>query len=76
MSSPKITLIGAGSLFFGRKAIWQMVHSPHLREGTLALVDTDTERLDKMKRQPWILFNGEFNFNSGCHGYDDISIAK
>ncbi|MEX2607116.1 MAG: glycoside hydrolase family 4 [Kiritimatiellia bacterium] len=50
MSSPKIVLIGAGSLFFGRKAIWQMVHSPHLREGTLALVDTDAERLDKMKR--------------------------
>jgi alpha-galactosidase len=50
MPSPNVTLIGAGSLFFGRKAIWQMVHSPHLREGTLALVDTDAERLDKMKR--------------------------
>lgn len=50
MSSPKVVLVGAGSLFFGRKAIWQMVHSPHLQEGTLALVDTDVERLAKMKR--------------------------
>ncbi len=47
---PKVALIGAGSLFFGRKAIWQMVHSPHLQAGTLALVDTDAKRLDKMRR--------------------------
>ncbi len=40
----------AGSLFFGRQAIWQMVHSPHLNTGTLGLVDTDKERLDKMAR--------------------------
>ncbi len=50
MSSPHIVLIGAGSLFFGRKAIWQMVHSPHLQDGTLSLVDTDAERLEKMRR--------------------------
>jgi len=48
--SPKVVILGAGSLFFGRKAIWQMVHSPVLREGTLALVDVDAERLDKMRR--------------------------
>src|SRR5690606_20426283 len=48
--SPKVVIIGAGSLFFGRKAIWQMVHSPHLQNGTLALVDTDEARLDKMTR--------------------------
>jgi len=47
---PKVTLIGAGSLFFGRQAIWQMVHSPILNCGTLALVDSDPERLDKMAR--------------------------
>ncbi len=41
-------ILGAGSLFFGRKAIWQMVHSPHLQTGTLALVDTDAERLAKL----------------------------
>ena len=45
---PKIVVIGAGSLFFGRQAIWQMVHSPHLNHGTLALVDTDSKRLDQM----------------------------
>jgi alpha-galactosidase len=48
--SPKVVIIGAGSLFFGRKAIWQMVHSPYLQNGTLSLVDTDAGRLDKMKR--------------------------
>jgi alpha-galactosidase len=47
---PKMVLIGAGSLFFGRQAIWQMVHSPHLNQGTLALVDTDAERLEKMAK--------------------------
>ena len=46
---PKVTVIGAGSLFFGRQAIWQMVHSPHLNNGTLALVDTDPVRLRKLE---------------------------
>ncbi len=50
MQHPKVVIVGAGSLFFGRKAIWQMVHSPHLQSGTLALVDIDADRLDKMKR--------------------------
>ncbi|MBX3015597.1 MAG: hypothetical protein KF832_29010 [Caldilineaceae bacterium] len=45
---PKVVVIGAGSLFFGRQAIWQMVHSPHLNQGTLTLVDTDAERLEKL----------------------------
>ncbi|MCY4466832.1 MAG: glycoside hydrolase family 4 [Chloroflexi bacterium] len=47
---PKVVVIGAGSLFFGRQAIWQMTQSEHLRCGCLALVDTDAERLDKMGR--------------------------
>jgi alpha-galactosidase len=47
---PKVVVIGAGSLFFGRQAIWQMVHSPHLNRGTLALVDKDPARLEKMGR--------------------------
>ena len=47
---PKVVVLGAGSLFFGRQAIWQMVHSPHLNTGTLALVDTDPERIDKMAK--------------------------
>ena len=45
---PKVVVVGAGSLFFGRQAIWQMVHSPHLQQGTLALVDTDADRLAKL----------------------------
>lgn len=45
---PKVVVLGAGSLFFGRQAIWQMTHSPHLNKGTLALVDTDSRRLDGM----------------------------
>jgi alpha-galactosidase/6-phospho-beta-glucosidase family protein len=50
IQEPKVVVIGAGSLFFGRQAIWQMVHSPYLNTGTLALVDTDTERLDRMAK--------------------------
>ena len=48
MQYPKIVILGAGSLFFGRQAIWQMVHSEHLRNGTLVLVDTDEKRLKSM----------------------------
>ena len=45
---PKVVVIGSGSLFFGRQAIWQMIHSPYLNMGTLALVDKDQERMEKM----------------------------
>jgi Alpha-galactosidases/6-phospho-beta-glucosidases, family 4 of glycosyl hydrolases len=48
VAQPKVVVIGAGSLFFGRQSIWQMVHSPYLNQGTLALVDTNEERLNKM----------------------------
>jgi len=48
LTKPKVVVIGAGSLFFGRQAIWQMVHSEYLNKGTLALVDTNKERLDKL----------------------------
>ena len=50
VKKPKVVVIGAGSLFFGRQAIWQMVHSPHLNSGTLALVDKDPARIEKMGR--------------------------
>jgi len=43
-----VVVIGAGSLFFGRQAIWQMTTSKHLNQGTLALVDTDLSRLERM----------------------------
>ncbi|MEF3306560.1 family 4 glycosyl hydrolase [Paenibacillus sp. GYB003] len=45
---PKVVVLGAGSLFFGRQSIWQMVHSDYLNKGTLALVDTDEARLNKL----------------------------
>lgn len=45
---PKVVVLGAGSLFFGRQAIWQMVHSEYLNKGTLSLVDTNEERLYKL----------------------------
>lgn len=48
IQQPKVVVLGAGSLFFGRQSIWQMVHSEHLNKGTLALVDTDESRLNKM----------------------------
>lgn len=48
VQKPKVVVLGAGSLFFGRQSIWQMVHSAYLNQGTLALVDTDEERLRKM----------------------------
>lgn len=47
---PKVVVIGSGSLFFGRQVIWQMVTSPHLNGGALALVDKDPQRMDKMGR--------------------------
>lgn len=48
MQHPKVVVVGAGSLFFGRQSIWQMVHSEHLRGGTLGLVDTDGPTLERM----------------------------
>jgi len=48
MKGPKVVVIGAGSLFFGRQALWQMLHSDVLKTGTLAYVDTDPERQQKM----------------------------
>lgn len=47
---PKVVVVGSGSLFFGRQAIWQMAQSPHLNRGTLALVDNDPQRMEKMGR--------------------------
>ncbi|NQU12438.1 glycoside hydrolase family 4 [bacterium] len=45
MKGPKVVLIGAGSIFFGRQTIWSMVTKEPLCSGTLALVDTDRAKL-------------------------------
>ncbi|MHC4916200.1 MAG: family 4 glycosyl hydrolase [Planctomycetota bacterium] len=47
---PKIAVIGAGSMFFGRQAIKGVMSSEVLRTGTLALVDTHEPTLEKMTR--------------------------
>jgi len=48
MQHPKVVVIGAGSLFFGRQVLWNMLHCEVLRRGTLAYVDVDGSRLDRM----------------------------
>lgn len=44
----KIVIIGAGSLFFGRQAIWAACNLPGFKNATLSLVDTDPECLRLM----------------------------
>jgi alpha-galactosidase len=50
MRFPKVVVIGAGSLFFGRQALAAMINSQALRNGTLSYVDIDAGRLDKMMK--------------------------
>jgi alpha-galactosidase len=50
MNGPKITVIGAGSYFFGKEVIHKMATSPVMAGGTLALVDTDPKVLATMMR--------------------------
>jgi len=45
MKGPKVVLIGAGSVFFGRQTIWSMVTKEALRDGKLVLVDPDEKKL-------------------------------
>jgi len=48
MSSPKLVVIGAGSIFFTRAVAVGMCTDPHYEGGTLSLVDIDPEMLDVM----------------------------
>lgn len=48
MKGPKLAVIGAGSYFFGKPAIWNMINSEVLKNGTLALVDTNPAVLKTM----------------------------
>lgn len=45
---PKISVLGAGSYFFGKQIIWKMATSEIMAGGTLALVDTDPRKLSVM----------------------------
>ena len=47
---PKVVVLGAGSYFFGKPVIYNMITSPILRNGTLALVDTDPAVLETMMK--------------------------
>ncbi len=44
----KVTIIGAGSLFFTRRMIIEMMHLPAFRGADLALVDLDPWRCEQM----------------------------
>lgn len=48
MSGPKVTVIGAGSFFFGKPVIHKMATGAIMAGGTLALVDTDEAILNTM----------------------------
>lgn len=48
MNGPKVTVIGAGSYFFGKPVIHKMATSPVMAGGTLALVDTNPKALATM----------------------------
>ncbi len=48
MTGPKLTVIGAGSFFFGKPVIRKMATSPIMAGGTLALVDTNPDTLATM----------------------------
>ena len=50
MAGPKVTVIGAGSFFFGRPVIHKMATSKVMAGGTLALVDTNKGVLSTMSR--------------------------
>ena len=50
MSGPKVTVIGAGSYFFGKEVIHKMALSEIMAGGTLALVDIKPDVLATMMR--------------------------
>lgn len=50
MKGPKVTVIGAGSYFFGKPVIHKMATSPIMAGGTLALVDTNPKALNTMMK--------------------------
>lgn len=50
MKGPKVTVIGAGSYFFGKPVIHKCAASPVMAGGTLALVDTNKDVLGTMMK--------------------------
>lgn len=50
MSSPKISLIGAGSVVFARRLLQDIACVPELSNATVSLMDIDADRLDVIGR--------------------------
>ena len=48
--SPKISLIGAGSVVFARRLLQDVASIPELRDSEIALMDIDSERLELIGR--------------------------
>ena len=48
--TPKIVLLGAGSMSFGLNALRDLVTEPALRGATVTLVDIDRDKLESMRR--------------------------
>ena len=63
MPGPKVTVIGAGSFFFGKPVIHKFATSPIMAGGTLALVDTNPAILATMQRLATRAFA-----HTGCGG--------
>lgn len=61
VKGPKVTVIGAGSFFFGKEVVHKMATSPTLAGGTLALVDIDMDKLDVAERLARRIFD-----HTGC----------
>jgi alpha-galactosidase len=50
LPNPKIAILGAGSAVFSRQLMADLLCTPGLERGTIALVDVDAERLDLARR--------------------------
>jgi alpha-galactosidase/6-phospho-beta-glucosidase family protein len=71
---PRVVIVGAGSLFFGRQAIWAMNHMPGLRGGTLVLVDTDPANLERSVKLAEMVA-ADAGSNTSIEGHSDFRKA-
>lgn len=71
MGKPKIVIIGAGSLFFGRQAIWAVSQLPGFQNCTLSLVDTDPVNLNRLDQLARLAINSEGVTVESFDNYED-----
>lgn len=67
----KLVIIGAGSLFFGRQAIWSVAHLPGLKDCILSFVDTDPMNLDKIVRLAKLVLKDSDTVIEGCSDFKE-----